>query len=278
MLCFALQKRPSFMNDISFEKKFHNDWAKKVDINSIDVLRNNEVCTAPEMRYIIKKLGNLRGRTLLDIGCGLGEASVYFAMKGAIVTSSDLSPGMLEITSKFAEINNVSIHQHLANAEKLKLSLKKKFDIVYAGNLLHHVNIKNMILNLKPHIKNGGLFVSWDPMAYNPLINIYRYIAKDVRTPDEHPLKIKDLRLIDKSFDRVEKKYFWFFTLIIFIIMAVFQRRNPNKERFWKVILEEGDKWRWLYNPLEKLDNFFLFLFPPLKLLCWNVVIFAYKK
>ena len=60
--------------------------------------------------------------------------------------------------------------------------------------------------------------------------------------------------------------------------MAVFQRRNPNKERFWKVILEEGDKWEWIYKPLEKLDKLILFLLPPLKLLCWNIVIFAHKK
>ena len=210
------------MKNNNFEKEFHDNWANHVDVRSIDVLRNNEVCTAPEMRYITKKLGNLNGKTLLDVGCGLGEASVYFAMQNAKVTSSDISQGMLDITSKFAQVNNVSINKHLADAENLQLNTAQKFDIVYAGNLLHHVNIKKMILNIKPHIKSGGVFVSWDPIAYNPLINIYRYIATNVRTPDEHPLKVKDIRFIEKSFDRVEKKYFWFFTLIIFIIMAIF--------------------------------------------------------
>ena len=174
--------------------------------------------------------------------------------------------------------NNVSVKKHLADAEDLRLKPEQKFDIIYAGNLLHHVDVEKMILNAKPHLEKGGVFVSWDPLAYNPLINIYRYIATDVRTPDEHPLKIRDLKLFDKNFYKVEKKYFWFFTLIIFVIMAVFQKRNPNKERFWKVILDEGDKWKWLYKPLEKLDKFFLAIFPPLRLLCWNVVIFAYKK
>ena len=262
----------------SVERDFHDEWAKNENIDKIDVRKNNEVCTAPEMRYITKKLGNLEGKTLLDIGCGLGEASVYFAIKNALVTSSDLSSGMLDVTEKFANKNGVSIRKHLADAEDLKLKDEEKFDIIYAGNLLHHVDIEKMIHNIKPHMKEGGVFVSWDPLAYNPLINIYRYIATDVRTPDEHPLKISDLRLFDKSFHKVEKKYFWFFTLIIFIIMAVFQKRNPNKERFWKVILDEGDKWEWLYNPLKKLDNFFLTIFPPLRLLCWNVVIFAYSK
>ena len=79
-----------------------------------------------------------------------------------------------------------------------------------------------------------------------------------MRTPDEHPLTIKDIRMFNEYFYKVEKKYFWFFTLIIFVLMAVIQRRNPNKERFWKVILEEGDKWAWVYKPLEKLDRLIL--------------------
>ena len=43
------------------------------------------------MRHISKVLGDLNGKTLLDIGCGLGEASVYFAIRGAEVTSRDIS-------------------------------------------------------------------------------------------------------------------------------------------------------------------------------------------
>jgi hypothetical protein len=55
--------------------------------------------------------------------------------------------------------------------------------------------------------------------------------------------------------------------------MALAPRRNPNKERFWKVIIQEGSKWEWLYRPLEALDRFLLAIFPPLRMLCWNVVI-----
>jgi len=260
-----------------YERQFHDDWAESESIENIDVMKTNEVLTAPEMRYIIKSLGELDGKELLDIGCGLGEASVYFALKGATVTSSDLSEGMLNIASNLAKKNNVNVISHLADAEDLRLNNDQKFDIIYAGNLLHHVDIKKMINNVKPHLKQDGVFVSWDPIAYNPIINIYRALATDVRTPDEHPLKWQDIKLFNKNFDKVETRYFWFFTLIIFIAMAIVQRRNPNKERFWKVILEEGDKWRWLYKPLEFLDNIILFLFPPLRLLCWNVVIVAKK-
>lgn len=62
------------------EEVFHDEWAAKVDVMKIDVRKMNEACTAPEMRHIRRVLGDLKGRSLLDVGCGLGEASVYFAL------------------------------------------------------------------------------------------------------------------------------------------------------------------------------------------------------
>ena len=262
-------------NRLDAEREFHDAWAASEDVENIDVRVVNEVCTAPEMRYITNRLGDLKGKALLDVGCGLGEASVYFATRGADVTSSDLSQGMVDATTRLARANDATITQHIASAEDMQLPGDAKFDVIYSGNLLHHVDIEQTISRMKPHLAKGGVLVTWDPLAYNPAINLYRKIATDVRTPDEHPLTWSDLKLFDKHFNHVERKYFWLTTLVIFVIMAVGQRRNPNEERFWKVILQEGDKWAWLYRPLEKLDKFLLFALPPLRLLCWNVVVVA---
>jgi len=262
---------------IQNEREFHDAWADSEAVEKIDVLASNEVCTAPEMRYITRRLGNIKGKRLLDVGCGLGEASVYFAMLGADVTSSDLSQGMLDATTHLAQANSVSVKQHIASAEDMRLPSEAKFDIIYAGNLLHHVDIDETITRIKPHLTAGGMFVSWDPIAYNPAINVYRSMAADVRTPDEHPLKWRDISLFHKHFGTVETRYFWLTTLIIFVIMALAQRRNPGKERFWKVVVQEGERWRWLYSPLEKIDRILLMLIPPLRLLCWNVVVVAKK-
>jgi SAM-dependent methyltransferase len=260
------------------EEIFHDKWAAMEDPAKINVTMVNEASTAPEMRYIIKSLGNINGKTILDLGCGLGEASVYFALKGAKVTALDISPGMLKLTTKLAKINNIKLKTHLASAENFNMPLNKKFDIIYAGNCLHHSNISQTLNKIIIHLKKGGIFASWDPLQYNPIINIYRKIATKVRTVDEHPLTCKDIQLIKSKFKQVTTKYFWFFTLIIFALMFLFQRKNPNKERYWKTIIYESNKWKLLYHPLELLDLLFLFLFPPLRLLCWNVVVLAQKK
>lgn len=260
---------------IQTECQFHDEWAKRENVEKIDVLASNEACTAPEMRYITQRLGDIKGKRVLDLGSGLGEASVYFAMLGADVTSSDLSPGMVDAALRLAKANGVSVKKHIAAAEDMQLPQAEKFDIVYAGNLLHHVDIEKTITSIKPHLAEGGMFISWDPIAYNPAINVYRKMATSVRTSDEHPLTRRDIKLFRKHFKNVETRYFWLTSLLIFVIMALVQRRNPNKERFWKAVVQEGEKWRWLYIPLETLDKVILTIVPPLRLLCWNVVVCA---
>ena len=256
------------------EEQFHDRWAESVDVESIDVRQANEACTAPEMRHITGLLGDLRGKTLLDVGCGLGEASVYFALKGAKVTSSDLSQGMLDAASALARKNGVEVEPHKSEAENLMLG-DRRFDVIYVGNLLHHVEIDATLGRLARHLAPGGVFVSWDPVAYNPLINVYRRIATEVRTVDEHPLRRGDLALFRKHFGQVETRFFWLTSLAIFVLMAAVQGRNPNKVRYWKKVVEEGPRWEWLYAPLAKLDERLLRRAPALGYLCWNVVVVA---
>lgn len=260
------------------EREFHDEWALCEDPGLIDVVHSNEAITSPEMRYISKCLGDLNEKRLLDIGCGLGEASVFFAIRGADVTSSDISSGMLDFAQRLAQVNGVEVSAHLSSSSDLAFSPDTCFDIIYAGNLLHHVDVEETLIRAKAHLASDGVFVSWDPLAYNPVINVYRRIATEVRTVDEHPLKYSDLQLFKKHFANVKFRYFWLFTLTIFVCMTLLQFRNPNRERFWKSVVDEGDNWAWLYRPLAALDSIILYIFPPLRLLCWNVVVIARNK
>lgn len=258
---------------LNTEEAFHDEWAESTDISGIDVVLANEACTVPEMRWLVAELGDLKGKKVLDVGCGLGEASVYFALKGATVTATDLSSGMLGVTQRLAEKNGVHVEVHQSNAETVGFGPEVLFDVIYVGNLFHHVDIAKTLADLKRHLAPGGMLVSWDPVAYNPLINIYRAIATKVRTPDEHPLTQKDIALFRQHFGQVKTRFFWLTTLSIFLIMAGVLFRNPNKVRYWKKVVEEEARWRPIYLPLEALDRALLRVVPPLKYFCWNVAI-----
>lgn len=257
------------------EREFHDRWATSAESDLPDPRHVNEALTSPELRHIHRTLAPVAGKKVMDLGCGLGEASVYFAICGAKVTSVDLSQEMVRTTALLAKKNGVEITPHVAAAEDLGFSPSEKFDIVYVGNLFHHVDIKATLDKVMPHLASDGVLVSWDPLAYNPIINVYRSIATEVRTVDEHPLTVSDIRLIRSRFGQTQVKFYWLTSLLIFILMAVLQRKNPNKVRYWKAVVDDSDKWAWLFKPLSFVDSVLLKLFPPLGWLCWNVVVVA---
>jgi SAM-dependent methyltransferase len=262
-----------FHRHFSEEERLFGTWAKSVNPKQIDVIQMNESITAPEMRFITAYLGDLQGKTLLDIGCGLGEASVYFALKGAHVTAVDLSQDMLTEVVALARHYNKDVKTLRASIEHLHLSRQASFDIVYAGNIFHHVDIRAALDEVTTFMTGNSILACWEPVAYNPLINIYRRIATHVRSFDERPIRLSDIDIFKEYFSSIELRWFWLTTLVIFIIMIIWQRRNPNKERLWKAVVIEGQKWAWLYRPLETLDRWLLSTFPFLRPLCWNVVI-----
>lgn len=259
------------------ESDFHDQWANHTETSSIKVREAFELPTAQENQYIIRELGDIKGRTVLDVGAGLCESSVYFAMQGAEVTATDLSPGMLEKGRDLARVHGVSIETIHSAAEDLA-DTGRQFDIIYAANLLHHLEDKPKFLAaIDRLLKPGGIFCSWDPIKYNPAIFMYRRLATDVRTPDENPLGISDLRLIRKYIPDARPRFFWFSALLLFMKYFLIDRVHPNSDRYWKRIYKETDKSLGWWKPLRALDSF-LTSIPGLGWLCWNIVIIARKK
>ena len=120
------------------ERIFHDSWADSLQVERIRAADYFEACTAPENRFILSHLGDVRGKTLLDLGCGAGENSVYFSLKGARCTATDYSSRMVEQALKLAAANGVQIEGRTMNAMEIEFP-NETFDIVYAANLLHHL-------------------------------------------------------------------------------------------------------------------------------------------
>ena len=258
------------------EEDFHDKWAGAMNIDEILVDEFFEACTAPENRLILSRLGDIKGKKILELGSGAGEGAVYFAKQGAAATATDISAGMLRVAEKLAQKHNVKIDTKQCISTALPFE-DGTFDVVYAANLLHHVDIEATLKEARRVLKKGGTFVSWDPLIYNPAINYYRKIATKVRTEDEHPLRMKDIDAAKRVFSKVRTEFTWFLTLLIFVKYFFIDRIKPNSERYWKKIIVEHEKLSGLYNRLEKADKILLDVLPFMKRFCWNVVIIGTK-
>lgn len=264
------------MSILTKEKVFHDNWAENIDVTRINVDDAFSVPTSPENRWIREKLGNISGKKLLELGCGAGEASVYFAKQGASVMATDLSDKMLEVVKVLAKNNGVSVDTACCSSTSIPFA-DESFDIIYAANILHHVDIEVTIAEVLRVLKPNGIFVSWDPLVHNPVIQVYRRIAEAVRTEDEHPLHWREIARMRQAFTQVDYTATWFATLIIFLKFYFIDRVHPGQERYWKKIIYDYQKIAGLYTMLEKFDTVFLKLFPFLRRYCWNIVFYCRK-
>ena len=262
---------------IKDEEAFHDEWAESIRPEEVLVGESFMGSTSPEGVWIIKTLGDLKGKRILELGSGAGEGAVFMAKQGAEVTATDLSAGMLEVVKKVAALHNVSVETRVTSAEDLSDFEDDSFDIVYAANLLHHVDIARCLDEVKRVLKPGGRGAFWDPVAHNPVINIYRKMAEDVRTPDEHPIRRRDMKLFKDRFSETECNFFWFTSLIVFIKFWLIDRIHPSSDRYWKLIITKENDLRPIVSKLMAVDRLLVKAIPLLGWWCWNIAIVVRK-
>ena len=111
-----------------------------------------------KFNYFKKKIGNLKGMKVLDIGCGGGLLSEEFAKQGAKVTGIDLSQSSIDVAIEHALKNNLTIDYKLASAENIP-SNDNYFDAVICADCLEHVDdLEKVISEISRVLKKNGIF------------------------------------------------------------------------------------------------------------------------
>ncbi len=112
---------------------------------------------------VLEYLGNIQGRTIMDIGAGSGYFSVKLAEKGATVIAADVDDEFQEF------LKNRIGKDNLKNIETRKIpydspNLKEKeADIVFIVNTYHHIeNRPKYFAKVKKGTKSNGELVIID--------------------------------------------------------------------------------------------------------------------
>jgi ubiquinone/menaquinone biosynthesis C-methylase UbiE len=89
-----------------------------------------------QRRLILELLGDVRGRTILDVGCGDGALAIELHRRGGIVVGIDVSSAMIKVARASARRQDgADIAFVVASAEALPFTAEH-FDIVVAVTML----------------------------------------------------------------------------------------------------------------------------------------------
>lgn len=254
------------------EAAFHDGWAADVDVADTLIDETFTSVTALENQHVLQAFGDVRGLTVLDYGCGAAEGGVYLAKRGANVVAIDVSRGMLDLAERLAAAHGVEIETRLVQSGRIPAA-NHEFDRIYGNGVLHHVPLATAIPELARILEPAGTACFIEPLPYNPLINVYRKMASEVRTDDERPISFKQIDQFRAAFDSVEHREFWLTTLAVFLKFFLWDRVHPNRERYWKKIYTDAADLEPFFDPLKRLDTWLLRHAPVLGHLCWNTVI-----
>lgn len=126
------------------------DWSKNED--------DSWLIPSMESCYLSEWWKSKGFNKFLDLGCGLGRHSIYFAKKGFQVNSIDLSEYGINHLKKWAEQEQVSIVTNVGNMLSLPFE-NNTFDCIMAYNVIYHTDTNGFIKSLneiKRVLKCGG--------------------------------------------------------------------------------------------------------------------------
>lgn len=111
------------------------------------------------LSYIMQNT-SLKGKRVLDVGCGGGILTEEIARQGADTTGIDASKQMTAIAASHARISGLNIRYLNTNIEHLTRFIRPGFDVILCMELLEHVPSYESVIHTCARLLNpGGIII-----------------------------------------------------------------------------------------------------------------------
>ena len=141
--------------------QFADDWwnpkGRLVSLHKINPIRFDYYSQVADIL-----IDGLKGRRVLDLGCGGGLLSERFAVGGSSVMAIDLSPMAIEAARRHSKVSGgacLEIDYRLQPLAALIKEAPEKFDVIVCSEVLEHVDdLGAFVRDSCTLLKDGGLY------------------------------------------------------------------------------------------------------------------------
>ena len=211
------------------------------------------------VRAAVDHFGDVKGKSILDIGCGGGATSFLFGSLGATVTGIDISPVAINSLNERAQdlgMPNVRGVVHDAKA----LDALGRFDFIYGSMILHHIEPFDRFAGvLERSLDANGKAFFYENNAASRLLVWFRdnmvgklWVPKN-GDPEEFPLTPQEVDCLRERFAvTIQIPEMYFLRLISIYLLRGFAVQSFIK--LDKALYERDLLTRYSYRQYVKLD------------------------
>ena len=251
------QEKVSLTSRHDIERRFHDHKASAHDDHNRDFYSAGGLDLV--WQSYLQAIGDLRGKNILDFGCGEGWSTIQYAKHGAKVSSFDISPESVRNLIKEAKRRGMTrdIHAAVMAAECLGYP-SNSFDLVLGVAILHHTDPFAAGAEISRVLKPGGRALFIEPLAHNWFLKIFRQLTPGRRTPTEQPMTVKQIADFGNYFSTTDYRGYH---LISIFPQGLLWATGSQRLFRWSLCLTEA------------MDKWLLRTIRPLRRYCWSAII-----
>ena len=104
----------------------------------------------------LRLLGDLKGKRVLELGCGGAQCSIAFAKQGATAIGVDFSAQQLAFARRLCEREDVKVELRLGDLADLAFLRADTIDVVFSSNALGYVDDLNRVFRQVHRVLKPG--------------------------------------------------------------------------------------------------------------------------